>query len=108
MEKNLKVIRGDTFSFGVEFEGLNADLDSAYFTIKESFSGENIVQKSLGDGITKVADGKYKVRVAPTDTVNLNSKNYYYDFQIGVDDDIYTLLYGMIELLPDVTRGVSV
>ena len=105
METNISMIRGDTMSFGLEIEGLDQDLTTAYFTVKSSLSSENIVfQKSLGDGITKVETGKYIIRVAPDDTVDLTAGKYYYDFEVSVNRDVFTLLIGVLTIEHDVTR----
>lgn len=105
MEKNIEMIRGDTFAFGVEFEGLEQDLDEAYFTIKKELSDStSLVQKELDDGISKVSDGNYRVRVAPEDTASLNPGYYHYDFEIQVNSDTYTLFYGILKLIQGVTE----
>lgn len=103
-EKVINMIKGDTLAFGMEFTGLDQDLDSAYFTAKQSYDTTEVVfQKSLGDGIEKVSTGVYSVRLAPEDTAEVDAGKYYYDLQIGVNGDVFTLLYGIINLYPDVT-----
>ena len=103
-DTNISMIRGDTMSFGLEIEGLEKDLETAYFTARQSPLAEHIVfQKSLGFGITKDEFGKYVVRVAPEDTRNVEAGNYYYDFQIGVNGDIFTLLIGTLTIEQDAT-----
>lgn len=103
-KQNITFVRGDTFSFGVEIDGLEQDLDTAFFTCKQNYTDEeNAFQKSLGNGITKLADGKYIVRVAPEDTASLKAGKYFYDFQISVNTDVFTVLYGVLELEQDVT-----
>ena len=106
MKKNLNMIRGDTLSFGVEFTGMDQDLDSAYFTVKKSYDGDIIFQKSIDDGITKEEDYKYRVRVAPADTYDIEAGQYYYDFEININSDTYTLLIGVLNVAEDVTRAV--
>lgn len=106
---NISTFRGDTLAFGLAFKDLGQDLDSAFFTVKQSFdAADPVVQKSIGDGITKVEDSgeevKYRVRVAPEDTQDLTPGTYVYDLQIGVNDDIYTILSGKLEIKADVTR----
>ena len=103
VENNITMVRGNTLAFGMEFDGLDTDLDTAYFTIKASVDGSVIVQKSLGSGITKVTTGKYRVRVAPADTENLDVRMYYYDLQIGVNSDVYTILRGSLDLVWNIT-----
>ncbi len=102
--KNIQMVRGDTLAFGLEFDGLDQNLDSAYFTCKQNDTEtEFVFQKSLGNGIELVETNKYRVRVAPEDTANIEAGNYYYDLQIGVNGDIYTLLIGILEIQQDVT-----
>lgn len=105
-ETNITMIKGDTLAFGMEIDGLEGqDLESAFFTCKTvRESDEHIFQKSLGDGITKVDDGKYIVRVAPSDTEDVTAGAYFYDLQIGVNCDVYTVLLGLLEILQDVTN----
>lgn len=102
--KNINMFRGDTLSFGMEIEGLNQDLDSAYFTVKANYADEPLVQKSLGDGITKVETGVYRIRVAPEDTADVAAGKYFYDFEIGANGDVFTILNGILEIEQDVTN----
>lgn len=106
MTKNIIMTRGDTFSFGIDIDDMGQDLEKAFFTVKKSYSDTDdnaILQKSLSDGISKVGDGEYVVRVAPEDTVDVDAGNYYYDCMIGVNGDVFTILSGMFTLEPDVT-----
>lgn len=102
---NLCMVRGDTLAFSFEVEGIDT-LDTAYFSCKANADDENYVfQKSLIDGISLVETGKYRVRVAPTDTKDIEVGSYYYDLEIGVNSDIYTILKGVLKVEQDVTRG---
>lgn len=47
----------------------------------------------------------YKVRVAPGDTQNLEVGKYYYDLQVEVNSDIFTIMKGVLLLEFDVTKG---
>ena len=103
--KNITMTRGDTLSFGMEFDGLVQDLDSAYFTCKSNKSdADNVFQKSIDNGITKIDSGQYVVRVAPSDTKDIEAGKYYYDLEIGVGDDIFTIMHGVLEIIQDVTH----
>lgn len=105
MKKNLDMIRGDTLIFTFEIEGLNEDLDSCYFSCKKNIDDESYTfQKSLEDGITKEEVGKYKVRIAPNDTHDINIGNYIYDLQIGIDEDIYTIMSGQLRIEKEITE----
>ena len=116
MEKtNLEMVRGDTlsFAFEVEYDEALQKLDSAYFTCKENYDDDTpIFQKSLGHGITlaKQEDGKlyYVVRVAPEDTVNVEPGHYYYDLQIGINGDVFSILIGSLKIHNDVTKVTAI
>jgi hypothetical protein len=104
MEKNIRMVRGDTLAFGMEIPELTIDLSSVYFTCKRNATDEKyIFQKSLEDGVTKIEDGKYKVRVAPEDTQDVEAREYYYDLQIGINTEIYTVIKGRLKIEQDVT-----
>lgn len=101
---NMTMTRGDTLAFAVEIGGLDQDLDTAYFSCKKELSDESYVfQKTLTDGISKVETGKYRVRVAPSDTAGLELGTYYYDLQIGVNSDVFTILRGRLKITYEVT-----
>lgn len=105
MDKNIKMVRGDTLSFGIEIEGLGQDLDTCYFSCKQNPDDINyIFQKSLNSGISKVSNGKYRVRVAPSDTSNVEVGSYYYDLQIGVNSDIFTIIKGVLKIEREISR----
>ena len=99
----IRLTRGDTLSFGFEIEGVD-NLETAFFTCKKDINDNvNLFKKSLGNGITKTDDG-YVVRVAPADTKNAEIGKYFYDLQIGVNNDIFTVLKGVLELTYDVSE----
>ena len=108
----ITMVQGDTLSFGMELYDENGqlfttDLTHAYFTCKQNYTDSaNVFQKSLNNGITKIEDGKYTVRVAPSDTKNVKSGRYFYDFRIGVNSDVFTVLKGVLEIEQDVTKEV--
>lgn len=109
MNNNMKIIRGDTLSFAIEYsfdDETTQDLETCYFSCKRNADDEEYVfQKSLSDGISKVSDGQYRVRVAPEDTEELEAGNYLYDLEIGLNGDKFTLLKGILRIETDVTRG---
>ena len=102
-ERYVTMTRGDTMSFGIEIEGLDQDLETAYFTCKKNHGEAPMFQKSLGNGITKQETNKYVVRIAPDDTENLQPGKYFYDLEIGANGDRFTILKGVLELERDVT-----
>lgn len=101
---NLCMVRGDTFAFSFEVDGINS-LTSAYFSCKSNVDDtEYIFQKSLSNGISNVEGNKYRVRVAPEDTTNIEVGSYNYDLEIGANGDIYTILKGVLKVEHDITR----
>ena len=105
---NLEMTRGDTFSFGLAIINLGQAIDSAYFTVKNNYDDTPLFQKTLGNGIElDHIDGEdyyYNIRIAPDDTKNLEPKKYYYDFEINLNDDTFTILKGILDIEFDV-RG---
>lgn len=101
---NISMVRGNTLSFAFEVEGIDS-LDTAYFSCKINSDDQNYVfQKSINNGISLVEDGKYRVRVAPQDTENIEVGYYYYDLEIGANGDIFTILRGRLKIDQDITR----
>lgn len=104
--ENITMVKGDTLAFNVEIfddNGSPVTVDSAYFTCKKIATGTAyIFQKSIGNGIVQ-DDSLLTVRVAPEDTAEATAGEYFYDFQIGVNNDIYTLKIGTLTLAQDIT-----
>lgn len=104
--QNIKMVKGDTLAFNVEVfdeAGNPITVDSAYMTCKKIPTGEDFVfQKSLNNGIIQ-SDGIMVVRVAPNDTKEVDAGEYFYDFQIGVEQDVYTIMIGTLSLEQNVT-----
>lgn len=100
---NIKMVKGDTESFGFELEGVE-NLDAAYFSCKRNSQDENyLFQKSLNSGITQRAEKQYVVRIDPDDTALLEPGQYWYDLEIIKNDDVFTIFRGVLELLPEIT-----
>lgn len=108
MNENLRMVRGDTFSFTIEIQGLTSDLTEAYLSCKKD-KDSNIYtfQKSLGDGIEKVSETdnskSYQVTIEPEDTNEIDAGNYYYDLQLEIDGDVFTPLIGVLNIIMDIT-----
>jgi hypothetical protein len=100
------MVKGDTLAFNVQVfddEGNPVTVDSAFMTCKKRPSDtEKVFQKSLNNGIEQ-SDGLTLVRVAPEDTKEVDEGEYFYDLQIGVDDDVFTLMIGVLTLEQDIT-----
>ena len=111
MRTNLEMIRGDTlsFAFEVEFDEAPQKLEKADFTCKANFDDNDaLFHKELEKGINfSKQDGTklyYIVRVAPEDTENLEAGMYYYDLQIELNGDVFTILNGALKIEEDVTK----
>lgn len=101
--KNFKMVVGDTESFGFEITGVSG-IDSAFFSCKrESQDTSYLFQKSLGNGIEQRENNRFVVRVAPEDTQNLSPGQYYYDLEVGANGDVFTILRGILTLVPEIT-----
>lgn len=105
-DQNITMIKGDTLAFNCEaFDETQAPvtLDSAFFTCKKDPIGQiTVFQKALGSGIVQV-DGLISVRVAPEDTLDVEAGRYFYDFVIGVNEDVFTIMRGILTIEQDVT-----
>jgi hypothetical protein len=104
----IDMVRGDTLSFGLEFEGLGQDLESADFTVKKDDNDSTVlIHKDLTNGISKADDYKYIVRLAPEDTQELDAGYYHFDLQISVNFDVFTIMLGILVLEQGVTEEVT-
>lgn len=103
--KDIIITKGDTLSFAIEFEGLDQELTNIYFSCKEeTASREYIFQKSLENGVTKINNSTYRIRVAPEDTKNIENGSYFYDLQISVNGDVFTILKGKFIVEYEITE----
>ena len=103
--ENITMTKGDTVAFNAQVFDDNNDpltVDTASFTVKKRLTGEQIFQKSIGDGISQ-SDGLMSVRIAPEDTREIDEGIYFYDFCIGLGQDIFTILKGSFTVEWDAT-----
>lgn len=104
--QSITMTRGDTVSFNVIVKDQDGNLvsaDTAFFTCKKLVVDDAFLfQKSIGDGITQY-DDCMAVRVAPEDTKYLDAGRYFYDLQIGVKNDVFTILKGVLDIEQNVT-----
>ena len=101
-ETLLEMTKGDTFYLGVELVGFDAELTAAYFTVKQNKDDDvYIFQKTLEDGISEESENKYRVRVAPEDTADLDTGWYYYGLELHANGDVSTVLKGPINITWD-------
>lgn len=111
-KNDIRHIRGDTLSHPIFVENLNEDLESVYFTCRDSLNdnSEVLIEKSLNNGITYMYYDEendirtYVVRIDPSDTKDLQAGTYYYDEQITVNGDVFTIMKGKFIIEQDATR----
>lgn len=105
-DKYITMVKGDTLSFGIELAdetGAPVDITDAVFVARKTYNATaSVFEKTLGNGITKVDDGIYSVRVAPEDTADNDAGRYYYQFKVMKNSNVYTIMRGIIELEPEV------
>lgn len=110
MKQNFEVVKGDTFTIGIEieFDDSPQKIDNAYFTCKSGSDDKILFQKSLNNGISFIKqDGNkmyYRVRAEPNDTKKLEAGRYYYDLEIRTNGDVYTLLRGILKIEKEITE----
>lgn len=101
--KNFKMVVGDTESFGFEIKGVSG-IDAVYFSCKRDVQDISyLFQKSLENGIEQRENNRFVVRIAPEDTQLLNPGQYYYDLEVGANGDVFTVLRGILTLVPEIT-----
>lgn len=110
---NLDIIRGDTVNIQFEVESdtvldLTSDDFEITFSLKRSATDNVYVFQKDKTAVTSPADNVFILRVAPEDTVNLIPGYYYYDLQLNIGTDVYTIAIGKIHLEIDITRPPAV
>ena len=109
---NIRHNKGDTFSCALVVEGLGQDLDEISFTCRENLndSSEILFSSTLDDGISLVEYDsendirKYAIRVEPNKTKNLQAGSYYYDEEVKVNGDVFTIMKGKFIIEQDSSR----
>lgn len=101
-DRYLTMAKGDTVSFAFEIYDQNnqpLNMDRISFVCKKNlFDTEYVFEKSIGNGITKMSDGVYVIRIAPIDTANIISGQYYYSFRAFINSDVFTIYKGVLEI----------
>ena len=86
MLKVFQFKRGGVASFIITFKNLNQDVTTIRFGLKEDYNLPMLIDKTLGDGITKIDTGKYKVDFSYTDIIGLEAGMYVYDLRYTIGD----------------------
>ena len=108
-DRYITMNKGDTLAFGVAVEDQNGeplDVDTMYFVARKNYNDVSAVfEKSIDDGIERKAQGLYTVRVSPADTASADVGLYYYSLRCGLDNDVYTVIKGVLEIDPIVKES---
>jgi len=109
--QNIAMVKNDTMAFGFQIKGLEGQTPTEiYFTAKNNVKSDDyLFQRSLENGITldnydPSSDTlTYKCRIDPESTLNVNVGQYYYDLEIHINRDTFTLLKGNLFIDWEVT-----
>ena len=112
MEKNIVVVRGDTFAFGMNFKGIGQNLDEAHFLVSDTFGSPFKIHLTIGSGITLVDsqgdDRLYRVVATPAQTYFAPGAGVYnYSCKVKISGAEYTLLHGKATFVDVVEEGNS-
>lgn len=108
----MEFTRGDTYKF--KFQRLDKDnqpimtkADKMWFTVKDNYYTNNILfQKTLENNtITFTDDGYYHITINPEDTNNLEFRDYYFDIQREINENILTIAKDTLTLTYEVTSA---
>lgn len=98
MLRIFNIKQGDQFSFTVTFKNLQEDLTTFRMGVKLEYDDTMLITKSLGNGITKISTGKYRVDFTPSETQALSPNFYVYDLRFTLGTMVYTPLYGYLNV----------
>ena len=99
MLRIFNVKQGDEFSFTITFKNLQEDLTTCAMGVKLDYSDTSmLIEKTLGNGITKISTGKYRVDFLPAETEALDPNFYVYDLRMTIGSTVFTPLYGYLNI----------
>lgn len=96
--------KGDTYEVKLVLKNYTGTIDKMWLTVKDSYENR-VIQKTLGDGITKQGDGSYIVRFEPEDTNNLNYDVFEYDIQVQIGSIKKTIIVDYMLLKQEITEA---
>ena len=103
MLRIFSVKQGDEFSFTITFKNLQEDLTTFTMGVKREYTDTSmLITKSLGNGITKIETGKYRVDFTPSETQALSPGYYVYDLRMTLVTTVFTPLYGYLNIIETV------
>lgn len=102
MLRIFNIKQGDEFSFTITFKNLQEDLTTFTMGVKLDYNGTMLLTKSLGNGISKIDTGKYRVDFLPSETQALSPNLYVYDLRLALGNTVFTPLYGYFNIMESV------
>ena len=113
IRRDIVMIKNDTLSYGFQVQGLEGQIPSnIVFTCKDTPESNRVLfSVSLSDHITERAydpetdTRTYAIRIPPEYTDNVEVGRYFYDLQLTVNLDIFTLMKGRLTVEYQITGG---
>jgi hypothetical protein len=112
----LSATRGDTTIYRftcVDLDDAAVDLTNATAALHvrgHPEAADTLITKSLGDGLTVVSPasaGLIDLELEPIDTIDLDAGRAYWDLEVTLGDQVYTVDAGLFLVAGDVTRAGS-
>ena len=110
---DIDMIRGDTLNIQFEIE---ADEPINYasedfnvtFSVKQAATDNAYVFQKHKSAVTEIDENTFVLRVAPEDTESLTPGYYYYDLQLNIKTDVFTIALGYLQIIRDITLPSAV
>lgn len=105
---NIDMIRGDTVNIQFEIESdtvldLTSNDFQITFSLKQAATDTEYVFQKHKAAVTQISENNFVLRIAPEDTAELIAGYYFYDLELTIGDDIYTIALGMFQIIRDIT-----
>lgn len=105
---NIDMIRGDTVNIQFEVESdtvldLSSDDFDVTFSLKQAATDTAYVFQKHKSAVTEISENNFVLRIAPEDTAERIPGFYYYDIQLNIGDNVYTIALGIFQIIRDIT-----
>ena len=102
------MIRGDTVNIQFEVESdtvldLTSNDFQVTFSLKQAATDTEYVFQKHKTAVTQISENNFILRIAPEDTAELIAGYYYYDLELKIGDDVYTIALGTFQIIRDIT-----
>ena len=106
---NIDMIRGDTVNIQFEIESdtvldLSSNDFQITFSLKQAATDTTYVFQKHKTAVTEISENNFVLRIAPEDTAELIAGFYYYDLELKIGDDTYTIALGIFQIIRDITQ----